>query len=405
MNSSELTDNKVIIEEYGRFRLEAENISPNTIENQWFILTKFSNHLNKPFKEAAEKDVLEFLIMYKDSTRDNIIATLRKFYKKLFDLDNGDKLPKCIRNIRPVGKKKRDDINYRERVITEDEYQRLLDHARTPMHKAMIETLYLFGVRASELLSMNATDAVYDGEFTKITVRESKTKTREVPYRGRANLLMAYVESYQPFKGQKGKPLWVGQNNGKFSQRGMLNLMERTSRYAGLDRRVNNHDFRHTSISRDRANGVPDTFIEIKHGLVHGSLMMSVYDHNKTKGYEEYLQGKGGKTEQTYETLKQQKEQLEQEKDNEISQLKSKVDMMTNMMQQITDKIGIELEEKIEEKKERKEAYKEYQRTVHPSEKRLLPDQIKKEIENAGSLKSWSKKKLAEHKAKTKGEV
>ncbi|GAH15121.1 unnamed protein product, partial [marine sediment metagenome] len=96
MNSTELTDNKVIIEEYGRFRSKAENISPNTIKNQWFILTKFFNHLNKPFKEATEEDVLEFLGRYKDSTRDNIIAALRKFYKKLYDLDKGDKLPKCI---------------------------------------------------------------------------------------------------------------------------------------------------------------------------------------------------------------------------------------------------------------------------------------------------------------------
>ena len=378
MNGSELTDNKVIIEEYGRYRSKAENISPNTIKNQWFILTKFSNHLNKPFKEAAEKDVLEFLTMYKDSTRDNIIAALRKFYKKLYDLDKGDKLPKCIRNIRPVGTKKRDDIKYREPVITEDEYQRILDHARTPMHKAMIETLYLFGIRASELLSMNATDAKYNGDFTKITVRESKTKTREVPHKGRANHLMAYVESYQPFKGQKNKPLWVGHNNGKFSNRGMLNLMERTSKYAGLDRRINNHDFRHTSISRDRANGTPDTFIEIKHGLVHGSLMMSVYDHNKTKGYEEYLQGKGGDTEETYETLKNQKDKLEGEKNTEIAQLKSQVDVMVEMMKQVTDKIGIELDDALKQK----EAYQEYQKSIHPSEKRTLPDDIKKEIED-----------------------
>jgi len=56
--------------------------------------------------------------------------------------------------------------------------------------------------------------------------------------------------------------------------------------------------------------------------------------------------------------------------------------------------MGIELEVE----KERKEAYKEFQRTAIPSETRPIPDKIKKEIEVAGSLKNWSKKKMAEQK-------
>ena len=70
--------------------------------------------------------------------------------------------------------------------------------------------------------------------------------------------------------------------------------------------------------------------------------------------------------------------------------------MMTKMMQQITDKIGIELDDALKQK----EAFKEFQRTAHPSKKRPLPDKIKQETEDAGGMKNWSKKKQAEHKSK-----
>ena len=340
------TQNETTVLDYSQFRLKAEKISKSTVRTQQYHLIDFSRTLKKPFKQANEEDVISFLDNYKDTTRDTMIATLRKFYKWLYKLEPSDRLPDCIRNIRPtplrVRRKEKESV-YKEREITEDEYQRLIDNAKTPMHKAMIETLYLFGVRVGELLSMNATDVVYDGEFTRITVRDSKTMPRDVPYKGRAKYLMPYFESYQPFKEQPGKPLWTNQDNERFSKRGMLNLIERTTKYANIGRRITNHDFRHTSISRDLRDGVPLTHVETKHGLTHGSQVIKTYDHNKTKNYEDWLNGKIAKTPETYETLKRKNEQLvaiEKEKYdkldkvndhmmNEIRYLKHRIDDMS----------------------------------------------------------------------------
>jgi len=245
------------------------------------------------------------------------------------------------------------------------------------MHKAMLETLYIFGVRVGELLSMNSIDVIYDGEFTKINVRDSKTMPREVPYKGRADYLMTYVESYQPFKGQSDKPLWIGRDNTRFSKRGMLNLIERTTNYAGINRKINNHDFRHTSISRDLRNGVPVTHVETKHGLKHGSQVLNIYDHNKTKNYEEWLNKKSKETPETYQTLKR--------KSDEISELKKQLDEVRSLFKKAIDisqhpehywteeehrKYEREAEESIKEKIAAQEAEERAKKT---------PEEIKKE--------------------------
>lgn len=194
-----------------------------------------------------------------------------------------------------------------------------------------------------------------DGEFTRITARKSKTKPRDVVYKGRLDHLMTYVESYQPYKGQKGKPLWVGRGGERFSKRGVLNMVERVSKYAGLERRVNNHDFRHSSITNDLKNGVPTTHVETKHGLVHGSLVIQRYDHNKTKQFEDWLKNNRGRQEaDTYEALKIQKETIEKQHQKEIDNMKQQIEAMQQALKKITDSMGEELTERLE----RKEALK-----------------------------------------------
>ena len=325
-----------IVNKYKEFRKTIDNKTDQTIRSEQYTLQEYQKFLNKPFKDATEEDVMKFLNLYKETTQNTIIGRLRPFYRWLFDIDNGDPLPACIKRIK--NRKRDTNIEYRERIITPNEYQRLIDFTSKPVHKAIIETLYLFGVRISELLSMTSTDVKYDGKNTKITIRESKTKTRDVLVKGRAEHLLTYFESYQLFKGQEGKPLWVGRE-GKFTGAGILIMIKRTAKHAGLKRNITNHDFRHTSITRDRNEGVPMTFIELKHGLVHGSLMMQRYDHNKTKDHEAWLNAKRGETPATYKALKEQKESLEQKHEREINNLKTVIGELKGIITDLNEEV------------------------------------------------------------------
>ena len=135
---------------------------------------------------------------------------------------------------------------------------------------------------------------------------------------------MTYFESYQPYRELSSKPLFVGNQRTRFTIHGLEKLLNRLCKKAHL-KHITPHDFRHTSISRVRANGVPITHIETKHGLVHGSQVMGIYDHNKTKDYEDWLNKKREETEPTYDTLKKQHNIVTEKQQKEITDLQTEL--------------------------------------------------------------------------------
>jgi len=323
------------ISQYLNYLAGVKNLKESTITSQKHTLTSFSKRINKDFKQATEQDIINYLKKYADLTHDVRLNSLKKFYKWLYKLDENEPLPDFIKRIETKYKNPleyyRKNINYKERVVSEEEYNTLIDNSYKIMHKAMLETLWLFGCRAGELLSMNSNDVSYDGKFTRVLFRDSKTVPRENVYHGRAEHLLKWAETYQPFKGQKGKPLWVTPRfthrvtketsyNTRFTINGLEKMIKVISDRGNI-RKITPHDFRHTFVSRERKNGTPQTFIESNGGFRKGTMMMEVYDHNKTKDYEDYLIKSNKPTPVTYELLEKQKQRLENTHYEEIQNL------------------------------------------------------------------------------------
>ena len=159
---------------------------------------------------------------------------------------------------------------------------------------------------------------------------------------------MQYAESYQPYRGQKGKPFWVSIRGNRMDRRVVLGMIKRFALRAGIERNITNHDFRHTAITNDRSSGVPITHIETKFGLVHGSLMMTRYDHNKSKDYEDWLNKKREETEPTYDTLKKQHNIVTDRQQKEIADLKNDLKKKTEIDNFIMDSLGLIAKEMIQ---------------------------------------------------------
>jgi site-specific recombinase XerC len=219
------------------------------------------------------------------------------------------------------------NLNYRERIVSEEEYNALIDNARMLMHKAMIETLYLFGCRVSELVSMNAEDVKYNEDgITTITVRDSKTIPRDISIEGRAEYLLKWYENYQHFKGKKNKPLWSNYQKNKHN-RYTIGSLEKSIRVIckrACLRHITPHDFRHTAITRFRKNGEDETDIQTVFGLSKSSVMMKVYDHNKIEDYQKKLRKRIKKPKPTYEML--------EKKTDEIKELKDKIQTLERIV-------------------------------------------------------------------------
>lgn len=327
-----MKSNKELINAFLNFKKTVNNSKELTLKEQHSVLTTYSKFINKPFTNITEAEILNYLKDRKPSTRNYRITILKQFYRHILNLDKTDKLPEYIKRIK-TSKLKHNNIEYRERYISEQEYKIILDNAGTPKYKAIIETLYQFGIRRAELLSMQTNGVKYDGNCTNITVRDSKTEPRDVSISGRSKYLLEWTETYNPNKHRPTAPLFAGNDNNKAMHQNAINqLIIRICKKANITRTVSPHDMRHSSITNSRAKGTPDTHIETNHGLVHGTKQLQTYDHNKNKSYKKWLHEHNKETPSTYETLQTENKTIKEEHKNEIEFLK---EQMKNMKESI----------------------------------------------------------------------
>jgi integrase len=291
--------------------------SETTIKNYSKLLCCYARHLgNKSFDIATKQDVEDFFttINYNPNSQDAMKIGLRFFYRWLNGLEKGDKLPESVRWLKTRGKKqiKRESKpkQLKARVVTEDEYNALMEASRGDLQtQAMIETLNWYGCRIGELLSMNL-DCVEKIDIgTTITVLDSKTQPREITVLSKDHYpkaLMEWLDNH-PNRNQKDKPLWISTQSRTFHRRLTVAQAEQTINRLGerIGKRVTPHCFRHTSISRDRANNMEWTFIAVKYGLEKNSSQMEVYDHNDHDDFLEHYRKKHDTViEPTYNELK-----------------------------------------------------------------------------------------------------
>lgn len=317
-----MKSNDLLIKDFLNYNDKIKHLSGNTLKFCDEKLRLFDRYIDKKFDDVNREDVINFLSPYAQSSQLNILLLIKRFYKFINKLDEYDKPPKFLRSIK-LKKPKIDKVKYRERIISEELYRLLIDNATSPKHKAMLETLWNFGVRQDEWRNMNISDVVYDGKRTKITVRKSKTESRDVVYDGRSDYLLTYIENYYPseLKKDKNSPLWIGRDNNRYGYSCLNSYFRNFCKKLGISH-IKPHDFRHTYITNHRRNGTPDTHIENMAGLVQGSGMLKVYDATNTKDYEEWLDKKGKEYKPTFELLEKQKKTLEEKHQKEIDSLK-----------------------------------------------------------------------------------
>jgi integrase len=235
----------------------------------------------------TKEDIEDQLDGYKQTTKNQNIIVLRDFFRWLYDLEDGEPLPPCIKNIKPRAIEI-DDVKYAERVVTPNEYASLLEHCNKPMHRALIEALWVSGGRKDEIQPLRVGDVSYDGNVTRILIRNSKTQSREIIHPGRAENLLKWTETLCPFVGQKDKPLFVSKLGGDYRQihdRFAWDLLDDLCRRIPM-RHIKPHDIRHTCATNYLKNGVPDTHVKTLMGWKKNSSMLRVYDHNGIKDYE-----------------------------------------------------------------------------------------------------------------------
>lgn len=318
-----------------------------TIRNYTKLLSYFGRHLgNKSFQEVTKKDVEEFFsgIKYNPNSQDMMKIGLRFFYRWMNDLEKGDRLPECVRWLKTRGKKQiKRETNPRqlkERIVTEDEYSRLIEISRGDLQaQAMIETLFWYGCRISELLSMNMDCVAHSDIGITITILTSKTEPRDATVLAKEHYpqkLMDWLDNH-PNRGRSDRPIWISTDTRTYHRRLSVGqaeqLISTIGERANLGKHVKPHDFRHTSITRDCANGMAWTFVATKYGLEKNSCMQTVYDHNDhDKFLEHYRKQSNIVIKPTYNELEKQKQRLEQDYNKRLQEMEQRFKEMEIML-------------------------------------------------------------------------
>jgi integrase/recombinase XerD len=248
--------------------LELERaLSRNTLEAYRSDLQQFGQFLDRRGLDPLEvgpRDLAAFVSELAEgregkrpvapATLQRKIACLRSFYRHLRRDQIMDRDPTA--ELRPPRSSAR-----LPKVLTRDEVARLLaaprgTSAAALRDRALLETMYACGLRASEAIALELGHLDLDAGILRAHGKGSKE--RIVPIGTKAvEALNAYIEKARPrLVGLRDEPrVFVNLRGGRLSRQGLYKIVQRHARSVGLEQRMSPHTLRHTFATHLLAGG------------------------------------------------------------------------------------------------------------------------------------------------------
>ncbi|MFZ0041116.1 MAG: site-specific tyrosine recombinase XerD [Solirubrobacteraceae bacterium] len=259
-----LTD--LTLEFLGTLELE-RGLSRNTLEAYRSDLQQYGAFLARRDQDPLEvgpNDLAAFVSELADgrdgkppvapATLQRKIACLRSFYRHLRREQIIDHDPTA--ELRPPRSRGR-----LPKVLTRDEVNRLLEQPRgnSPgalRDRALLETMYACGLRASEAITVELSEL--DLDVGILRARGKGSKERLVPVGRKAiATLQSYLQDGRPrLVGLSDEPrVFVNLRGSGLSRQGLYKIVQRHARSAGLEHRMSPHTLRHTFATHLLAGG------------------------------------------------------------------------------------------------------------------------------------------------------
>jgi integrase/recombinase XerD len=203
---------------------------------------------------------------WKDWTKHDFRLMLKTFLKWLGKTEE----VAWVKTTKP--KKLPDDL------LSEQDVQAMIDATVNLRDKALIAMLYEGGFRIGELGSMQMKDITFD-RWGAIAIVNGKTGMRRVRLIWSMPYIAQWMEAH-PQKQRRDAPLWVKMqgDRGGMDYQAIRMQLQKTADRAGVQKRVNPHNFRH-SRSTHLASRLTESQMEEYLGWVQGSRMPSIYVH------------------------------------------------------------------------------------------------------------------------------
>jgi integrase/recombinase XerD len=256
----------LILDFLGYLELE-RGLSRNTLEAYRSDLLQYGEFLARRGVDAlavTHADLAAFMSELADgregrrsvapATLQRKVACLRSFYRHLRREQLIERDPTA--ELRGPRRSKR-----LPKVLSRDEVRHLLEQPRGSSHaavrdRALLETMYACGLRASEAVSLEL--AALDLEAGILRAHGKGSKERIVPIGTKAiEALRLYVEHARPrLVGIRDeRHLFVNLRGGGLSRQGLYKIVQRHALTAGLQDRMSPHTLRHTFATHLLAGG------------------------------------------------------------------------------------------------------------------------------------------------------
>jgi integrase/recombinase XerD len=281
------------------------------------ILKIINKDLDKCERVDLENFISEICTKYdKAETRRTYIITIKKFYRYL----TGEENPEIInwikgKNYNKTAKRQNEQTKV-ENILTPAEVEQMIQKTKSPRDRALVGLLYYSAGRMGEIIVMKIKDIVFD-DYRTIVGLNGKTGYRKIPVIECSKLLKDWLE-YHPDKNNKEAYVWISfnENNrianlnkgGKNKQqlkipgvnskehigvRYFAKLLKELGSVAGIDKKVNPHNFRHSRLTQLSLMGIDSDMLKLYAGHSKNSNVTSQYKHfsfdNLSEGMDKIL--------------------------------------------------------------------------------------------------------------------
>lgn len=243
----------------------------------WKGAVQYLNHLNPYFKdkklsEISPKDIDDYKLYRLKSVKP---SSLNRELACLSHLINYAKQQRKFFGDNPVSiSKLMPENNLKERILTKDEEQRLLDTSPTPL-KNIIITALCTGMRKNEILTLTWNNVDFDNNIITIEHTNTKSKkTRRIPI----NTVLRQLLIESKLKSAGNDYVFLSSKGKHYKRHDSLKqIFTRACKLANING-LRFHDLRHTSATRMIENGA--NIVAVSRILGHADLKTTMrYAH------------------------------------------------------------------------------------------------------------------------------
>ncbi|MGM7701759.1 site-specific tyrosine recombinase XerD [Pseudalkalibacillus sp. Hm43] len=252
------------VKDYLHYLTVERGLAANTLQSYERDLKKYTTHLQKElnhtnYNTITRNDIMNFLYHLKDSgmattTIARTIASIRSFHQflireKVTDQDPSVHIetPKTERRL--------------PKILSSAEVENLMEapEGNTPFglrDRAMIELLYATGIRVSEMIQLNVSDAHLTMGFIQCTGKGNKERIIPVG-RMASQALTTYITEARGklLKKKSNDALFLNHHGNRLTRQGFWKILKKLARQANIEKELTPHTLRHSFATHLLENG------------------------------------------------------------------------------------------------------------------------------------------------------